>query len=168
MGRANAILRQQPDRPGDHLERAAYEYRTDPAVPRFADDRPIIIFDGVCVMCSHFAQFIMRHDRERRFRLLAAQSTLGTALYRHFGLDPISYETIILLENGRAWFKSEGSIRIVERLGFPWRFASLGRILPRPARDGLYNVVARNRLRWFGRRETCFLPDSSQADRFLS
>ncbi|MBV9861398.1 MAG: thiol-disulfide oxidoreductase DCC family protein [Alphaproteobacteria bacterium] len=147
---------------------APFSYRTDPAVPPFADDRPILIFDGKCVLCSGFARFLMRADRKRRFRLLAAQTPLGAALYRHFGLAPVDYETNILIEDGRAWLKSEAAIRIFERLGLPWSLAAAGRLLPRPVRDRLYEIVARNRLRWFGARETCYLPDPSEADRFLA
>jgi predicted DCC family thiol-disulfide oxidoreductase YuxK len=149
------------------MAREAFSYRTDPAVPSFPDDRPIIIFDGKCVLCCGFARFILRNDRDRRFRLLAAQTPVGAALYRHFGLAPLDYETNILLEDGRTWLKSEGSIRICERLGFPWSLVSVARLLPRPVRDRLYEIVARNRLRWFGARETCYLPDPSEADRFL-
>src|ERR1700722_16548553 len=127
-------------------ERTPYDYRADPTVPRFA----------------------LRTDRDRRFRLLAAQSVIGSALYRHFGLDPFQYETYILLDEGRAFFRSEASIRIFEGLGGPWRFAFVGRALPLWARDGLYNFIARNRFRWFGTRQTCYLPDPSQADRFIS
>jgi predicted DCC family thiol-disulfide oxidoreductase YuxK len=145
----------------------AFSYRSDPAVPSFPDDRPILIFDGNCVLCSTFVQFILRTDKRRRFRLLSAQSLLGTALYRHLGLASVDYETNILLEDGHAWLKSEGSIRVFERLGFPWSLMSIGRLLPRPIRDWLYERIARNRLRWFGVRETCYLPDPSQADRFL-
>ncbi|MGB7178078.1 MAG: DCC1-like thiol-disulfide oxidoreductase family protein, partial [Xanthobacteraceae bacterium] len=102
------------------VKRAPFEYRTDPAVPRFSDDRPIIVFDGKCVFCSGFAQFVLRADRQARFRLLAAQSALGDALYRHFGLDPVNYETYILLEHGVAYFRSEAALRILEGLGGPW------------------------------------------------
>jgi predicted DCC family thiol-disulfide oxidoreductase YuxK len=150
------------------MQRAPYEYRTDPAVPRFADDHPIIIFDGKCVLCSSFARFILRADRDGHFRLLAAQSELGTALYRHFGLDPIQYQTYIVLEAGSAFFRSEASIRIFEGLGLPWRLATVGRLVPLAARDGFYNFIARHRLRWFGARQTCYVPDASQADRFIS
>ncbi len=145
----------------------AFSYRSDPTVPAFPDDRPIIIFDGNCVLCSTFAQFILRTDRKRRFRLMAAQTPTGAALYRHLGLDPTNYESNILIEDGRAWLKSEGSIRIFERLGLPWSLMSAGRLLPRSVRDRLYEIVARNRLRWFGVRQTCYLADPSQADRFL-
>jgi predicted DCC family thiol-disulfide oxidoreductase YuxK len=148
--------------------REPYSYRTDATVPRFADDRPIIIFDGQCVLCSRWARFVLRHDRRRRFRLLAAQTPLGAALYAHYGLDPVSYETNILLEDGRARLKSDGTIRMLELLGFPWRLAAVARIVPRQLCDSLYDVLARNRLRWFGARETCFLPDPADADRFLA
>ena len=151
------------------MQRAPYEYRADPAVPSFADDRPVIVFDGKCVLCSSFAQFILRKDRHARFRLLAAQSELGSALYRHLGLDPVSYETYVLLQDGKAYFRSEASIRIVDGLGGAWSlFATLARLVPASLRDALYNVIARNRLRWFGAREQCYLPEPSQADRFLS
>ncbi|MBV8394347.1 MAG: thiol-disulfide oxidoreductase DCC family protein [Alphaproteobacteria bacterium] len=146
----------------------AYCYRSDPAVPPFPDDRPILVFDGHCVLCSRFVQFVLRHDRRALFRLLAAQTPLGTALYRHFGLASQDYETNILIEDGRAWIKSESSIRIVERLGFPWSLVTILRILPLSVRDRLYEVVARNRLRWFGERSSCYLPDPSLRDRFLA
>jgi predicted DCC family thiol-disulfide oxidoreductase YuxK len=108
-------------------------------------------------------------DRHARFRLLAAQSELGSALYRHLGLDPVSYETYVLLQDGKAYFRSEASIRIVDGLGGAWSlFATLARLVPASLRDALYNVIARNRLRWFGAREQCYLPEPSQADRFLS
>ena len=151
------------------MQHAPYDYRADPAVPRFADDRPVIVFDGKCVLCSSFAQFILRKDRSARFRLLAAQSELGNALYRHFGLDPVSYETYVLLQEGKAYFRSEASIRILDGLGGAWSlFATLARLVPASLRDALYDVIARNRLRWFGTREQCYLPGPSQADRFLS
>jgi predicted DCC family thiol-disulfide oxidoreductase YuxK len=145
----------------------AYSYRSDPAVPAFADDKAVVIFDGVCVMCSAFAQTILKRDRAGVFRLLAAQSELGAALYRHYGLDPVNYETNILIENGRAWFKSEASIRIMSRLGMPWSLAVLGRVLPLTWRDRLYEIVARNRLKWFGTRAQCFVPRAEDASRFL-
>jgi len=150
------------------VERIPYDYRADPTVPRFADDHPIIIFDGKCVLCSWFARFVLRTDRARCFRLLAAQSVIGDALYRHFGLDPNQYETYILLDQGRAFLRSEAAIRIFEGLGGPWRLACVGRVLPLRVRHGVYNFVARNRFRWFGKRQTCYIPDPSQADRFIS
>jgi predicted DCC family thiol-disulfide oxidoreductase YuxK len=150
------------------LTREPFGYRSDPSVPAFSDDHPIIIFDGKCVLCSSFAQLILRQDRKRDFRLLAAQTAIGGALYAHFGLDPVAQETIILLEDGRAWFKSEAAIRICGRLGFPWSLVRVASWLPEALRDWLYDIVARNRFNWFGRRTSCYLPDASEADRFIA
>jgi predicted DCC family thiol-disulfide oxidoreductase YuxK len=146
---------------------APFSYRRDPTVPNFPDDRPIIIFDGHCVLCSGWANFILRHDPSGRYRLLAAQSPLGRAIYGHLGLDPVDYQTNILLTDGIAWLKSEGSIRMAEGLGFPWALAAVFRVIPVVVRDWLYELVARNRFRLFGRRQTCYLPALEFRDRFL-
>jgi predicted DCC family thiol-disulfide oxidoreductase YuxK len=148
--------------------RDAYSYRHDPAIPEFPDDRPIIIFDGYCALCSGWARFVLRHDRAAAYRLLPAQSPLGRALYVHYGLDPQDYETNILIADGVPWFKSEGSIRMAEGLGFPWSLAAAFRILPRQIRDWLYGFIARNRLRIFGKRATCYRPEPQYEDRFLA
>ncbi len=148
--------------------RAPYSYRNDPAVPAFLDDKPVIIFDGYCALCSGWAQFVLRRDTRRIFRLLPAQTPLGRALYVHYGLDPTDYETNILIADGVATFKSEACIRMAEGLGLPWSLAALFRILPRPWRDRLYGVLARNRLRVFGRRASCYAPAPRDVDRFLA
>ena len=145
-----------------------YSYREDPGVPPFPDDRPIIIFDGYCALCSGWAAFVLRHDPAGRFRLLSAQSPLGHALYVHYGLNPQDYETNILIADGIAWFKSEGSIRRAEGLGCPWSPAAVFRVLPTRWRDRAYETVARNRLRWFGKRATCYRPEPRFADRFIA
>ena len=144
-----------------------FSYRDDPDVPAFPDDRPLIVFDGVCVLCSASARFVMGHDEAGRFRLTAAQSPLGQALYRHFGLSPTALDTFLLIEDGRAWFKADAALRVARRLGPPWSLAAIIQILPRALRDAAYDLVARNRYRVFGRRDTCFLPNADQAGRFL-
>jgi predicted DCC family thiol-disulfide oxidoreductase YuxK len=144
-----------------------YSYRLDPAVPPFPDDKPVVIFDGMCALCSRSAAFVLRHDANAAFRLLPAQSPLGAALYRHFGLDNEDYETMILLQAGVAHFRSDAAIRIAQGLGLPWSLARAFRIVPRALRDRLYMLVARNRLRWFGRREVCYRPDPRFAGRML-
>ncbi len=148
--------------------RPPFSYRHDPAVPPFADDRPVIIFDGYCALCTGWAAFVLRRDHAGKYRLLTAESPLGQALYRHYGLDPQDYETNILIADGVAWFKSEGSIRMAEGLGFPWSLAAVFRILPGAWRDFLSEGLARNRLRWFGKRSSCYLPDPIFAGRFLA
>lgn len=149
------------------IPREAYSYRRDPDVPSFPDDKPIIVFDGHCVFCSSGMRAILALDRAGQFRLLPAQTPLGEALYRHYGLDPTDYESNILIEDGLARFKADGSIRMAERLGWPWKIAGLFRLLPRSCADGLYILVARNRMKIFGRSNVCYRPDPAYADRVL-
>src|SRR5579871_6467370 len=148
--------------------RASYSYRADPRVPKFADEHPVIIFDGICVLCSGSAAFVLRYDRQRRFRLLTAQSALGQALYVHYGLDPQDYQTMILIADGVAHFKSEAAIRIAEGLGLPWSLAAAFRVLPGGLRDRLYDRIARNRYRFFGKRERCYVASEADRERFLA
>ena len=145
----------------------AYSYRGDPTVPTFPDDRPIVVFDGQCAFCSASARFLMRRDRRGRLRLLPAQTDLGRALYRHYGLDPDDPESNILLQDGVAWFRSEGNLRISETLGWPWSAARLLRLVPEPVRDWGYALVARNRFRLFGRLDACEVPRPEFRDRVL-
>lgn len=154
-----------------HLERQPrepYSYRADLAVPAFPDDKPIVVFDGICAFCSAWARFVLRHDKTARYRLLPAQSVLGRALYVHYGLDPEDYETNILIENGRAYVKADASLRMMAGLGAPWSWTGMLRIVPMPWLDRAYAFVARNRLRIMGRRDTCYMPEPRFKDRFLA
>lgn len=146
---------------------ADWSWRSDPNLATFADDGPLIVFDGECVLCSANAQFVLRHDRRGRFRLTTAQGPLGQALYRHLGLSTSDYETILLIEDGRVRRDSDGVLGIADGLGWPWRAAVVLRILPRPLRDWLYRLVARNRYRLFGRRLACWVPPAEVRDRIL-
>jgi predicted DCC family thiol-disulfide oxidoreductase YuxK len=146
---------------------ADHGWRQDPDVPPFPDDKPIIVFDGTCVLCSGFARFVAAHDPARQFRFIAAQTPLGAALYRHAGLDPVNYETNLLIANGRIHGKMDAFAGIMRRLGGPWPIAATATWLPAPLADGLYDLVARNRYRLFGRTETCVRPDASWCDRVI-
>jgi predicted DCC family thiol-disulfide oxidoreductase YuxK len=142
-----------------------FSYRSDPAVPAFPDDRPVFVFDGHCVMCSAGARMVLRHDRRGRIRLLPSQSPLGQAVYRHYGLD--ADRTSLLIEDGRVRIRSDAMIRLAELLGPAWSAAGALRLAPRVLLDAVYDRVAHNRLRLFGRREACYLAEPGQEDRFL-
>lgn len=146
---------------------APYSYRADPAVPAFADDKALVVFDGVCVLCSGFARFILKRDARFAFRLTTAQSALGQALYRHYGLDPGTFESNLVLADGRACAKLDTVAAVGARLGGPWRALALARLVPRALGDRLYDLVARNRYRLFGRTESCMLPPPQWRDRFI-
>jgi len=144
-----------------------YSYRADPNVPEFADDKALVVFDGVCVLCSSFARFILERDRGFAFRLTTAQSRLGQALFRHYGLDTETFETNLELADGRAYAKLDTVALVGERLGGGWRAFSLLRLLPRSFADWLYDRVARNRYALFGRTERCMIPPPEWRDRFI-
>lgn len=128
---------------------------------------PVIVFDAMCVLCSANAQFILRHDRRGRFRLASMQGEAGAALYRRFGIDPADPETLIVVEGDHALRDSDAVLAIWRGLGWPWRAASVLRLVPRQLRDPLYRRVARNRYRLFGKRETCWVPTPAQRERIL-
>jgi predicted DCC family thiol-disulfide oxidoreductase YuxK len=146
----------------DLLARPPYSYRQDPAVPGFPDDKPLFVFDGVCVLCSGGAGWLMRHDRRDLFRFASAQSPLGEALYRHYGLA--LDDTYILIADGRAYGKSAGYLRMLDILGGVWGVAKVFYLVPAGLRDAVYDMVARNRYRWFGKVGYCALiPDAMRA-----
>jgi predicted DCC family thiol-disulfide oxidoreductase YuxK len=145
-----------------------YSYRTDPNVPTFPDDRPLIVFDGLCVLCSAFVRFILRRDRNFAFRLTTAQSALGQALYRHYGLDTNDFETNLIIDAGRPWAKLDSVALAGRQLGGLWRALVLLRLLPRPIADWLYDRVARNRYSLFGRTDRCMVPAPAWRDRFIA
>ncbi len=144
-----------------------YTWRNDPDVPVFPDDAPLMVFDAACMLCSGAAQFILRHDRSGRVRISPAQSDLGAALYRHLGLPTTHWDTVLFLKDGRVRTDSDAVIALAETLGGPWRLAALLRLLPATLRDDAYRVLARNRYRWFGRRDACWLPSAKLAERVL-
>lgn len=149
------------------MTREPYSYRDDPAVPSFPDDRPLILFDGGCVLCSGSARFILRHDRAARFRLAPIQSPLGRALLAHYGVDPTDPSTMLLIEAGRAHERSDAVLRIAGGLAAPISAASVLRLVPARWRDRVYLWVARRRLRLEG-STWCAMPDKAAADRILA
>lgn len=147
---------------------AAYSYRNDSSVPDFPDDKPLIIFDGECGFCSRDVDFVLRHDKQGLFRFTPAQSPLGTALMRHYGFRTDDYETSLLIESGVAHIYSDSVLRVVELLGGVMGMtATAMRLVPRFIRDGVYRVVARNRMKIAGRRQTCRAPTPEERERFL-
>lgn len=152
--------------------RAAYSYRNAPDVPSFPDDKPLIVFDGVCILCSRFVRFVVARDPHAKIRFVSAQSPLGQALFRHYDLATDDFETNLLIADGRAHGKLDAITGVMDLLGDGglggiWRVALVARLLPRPLRDWLYDRIARNRYGLFGRTETCVVPDASWRGRVL-
>ncbi|MEN5274379.1 thiol-disulfide oxidoreductase DCC family protein [Stenotrophomonas lactitubi] len=132
-----------------------------------AEPGGVIVFDGVCALCSRWVRFLLRFDRQERFRFAAMQGAQGSALLRAHGLDAHDPTSFLLLDGQGAWTDTDAILRVLDALGGGWRLAGVLRVLPRRWRDGAYRVLARNRYRWFGRHDACFLPTPAQAARFL-
>jgi predicted DCC family thiol-disulfide oxidoreductase YuxK len=129
---------------------------------------PLVLFDGVCNLCSGFVAFYIPRDREGQLRFAAMQSETGQALLRRLGLPLTEFESFLYLEAGQVYGRSDGFLRLVRRLRWPWPWLAIARLVPRPVRDWLYDRIARNRYRLFGRRDQCMMPRSDIADRFLA
>ena len=125
------------------------------------------MFDGYCRFCSGSVNLVLDLDRAGGLRFMPIQSDYGRALALEHGLDPEDPTTFVFFDRGRPLEKSTGALAVAERLGTPWRWAGVLHILPRVVRDGIYDLVARNRYRWFGRREQCRLPRPGEAARFV-
>lgn len=118
-----------------------------------------IVFDGWCNSCTGLVRFIERRRAEPPFELVPMQGARGRELLAPFGIDPDDSSTFLVLDGDRAYTESEGVLQIARALGAGWRaLAAAARVVPRPWRDALYRLHARNRYRWFGRRDTCYRP----------
>jgi predicted DCC family thiol-disulfide oxidoreductase YuxK len=128
---------------------------------------PIVLFDGVCNLCNGAVQLILRHDPAGRFRFASLQSPAGEALQTRLGIDPEALDSIVLIEGERWYRESDAALRIASQMSGAWRALGVLRAIPRPLRDPVYRWIARNRYRWFGKQETCWLPTPELRGRFL-
>ena len=127
----------------------------------------LVLFDGVCNLCTASVQFIIRHDRAAMFYFAPLQSEIGREICRSQGLDPADVQTFVLISRGRMLVRSDAAIEVVSRFGGAWRFLTVLRLIPRVARDRIYSTIARNRYRWFGRTDACMIPTPDVKARFL-
>jgi predicted DCC family thiol-disulfide oxidoreductase YuxK len=127
---------------------------------------PIVVFDGVCNFCFWGVRFILINDKKGRISFVPLQSPVGRDLLKRNGIDPGNPETFLLLKGGRTYARSDAVLEIARYLG-RWRWLRVFGILPRGLRDWVYGVVARNRYKWFGKRDTCVVPTAEQRARFL-
>ena len=130
-------------------------------------DHPILLFDGVCNLCNGSVQFIIDRDPEAVFRFAALQSEIGQQLLTHFELPVKELSSVVLIQDGRTYTHSDAPLKVVENLNGWWKLLRVFRPLPRFLRDGVYNWIAKNRYRWFGREESCRMPTPELRQRFL-
>jgi predicted DCC family thiol-disulfide oxidoreductase YuxK len=129
-------------------------------------DDDVILYDGVCVFCSRWIRFVATRDVARRFRFTAIQSGYGTRLAQTFGIDPDDPDTNAVVHGGVARFKSDAALTVLGALP-GWGWVRVLRAIPKPLRDAVYGLVARNRYRIFGKYEECFVPDAKMRARVI-
>ena len=127
----------------------------------------IILFDGVCNFCNASVNFIMKRDKRDEFRFAALQSEIGIELQKKFHLDPNDLESFILIEGDKYYKKTTAALRTAKEFGFPWNLSYIFIIIPPIIRNIAYNIIAKYRYKWFGKKESCRVPSPGERSKFL-
>jgi predicted DCC family thiol-disulfide oxidoreductase YuxK len=130
-------------------------------------NNPIILFDGVCNLCSGIVMFTIKRDRQGIFKFTPLQSDVGQSLLKQFNLPMDSYQSFILVEGDRYYQKSTAALRVVRRMNGLCSILYVFIVLPRPIRDFIYDLIVKNRYKWFGKKEKCLIPAPGIKSRFL-
>jgi predicted DCC family thiol-disulfide oxidoreductase YuxK len=130
-------------------------------------EHPIILFDGVCNLCNGAVQFVIERDKNQRFRFASLQSKTGQEYQQKAGLSLDRIDTILLVENGQIYQKSTAALRIARHLNALWSIMYIFIIVPVFIRDGVYDFIAKNRYRWFGKQDSCWMPTPDLKSLFL-
>ena len=130
--------------------------------------QPVIFFDGVCNLCNASVQFVIAHDKKDQFKFTALQGDYATEMLPKFNADLEKLNTILLLEDGKLYTKSSAALRIARKLNglIPLLYAFI--IVPKFIRDWVYDIIARNRYRWWGRQESCWVPTPDLKSKFIA
>jgi len=142
--------------------------RNDNIMQNLPKNKKIILFDGVCNLCDAVVQFVIEHDKNDLFRFVALQSELGQEILKHIGINPNNIDSVILYEPGIAYYyKSTAAIEIAKSLGGFWHLGTVFRIIPNGIRNQLYDYIAKNRYKWYGKKESCWIPSKELKSKFL-
>lgn len=137
------------------------------SLPYLKDGESAILFDGVCKLCNAWSNFIIRHDHRRRFKLASVQSAEGKAILAHFGYPTHRFDTMLVVHEGACYERSEAFFVVMGELGMPWKALLVFQLIPRGLRNWLYDRIALNRYRLFGRYDYCALPTPDHEERFI-
>ena len=149
------------------MKRESYSYMNGLELYDWDGRRPLIVFDGVCVLCSFFAQWVLVRDKEEQFVFTTAQSPLGQALYNHYNLDAENYETNLVIVDGHLYEKMFAAFCVFNVVGYPWKLISFLKILPKSVLNFFYERVARNRYALFGKQDVCLVPTADLNKRLV-
>ena len=127
----------------------------------------LILFDGLCNFCNFWVNFIIDHDDKRYFKFASLQSDIAQRILIEKKIDELKIDSIILVVNDQVFFKSSAALQIAKKLNGFWKILYIFSVIPSPLRDLIYDFVAKNRYKWFGKRETCRVPSKDEQERFL-
>ena len=130
--------------------------------------QPIVLFDGVCNLCNSAVRFIIRHDKKKQFLFSSLQSESGQKLLAQYNLPADELNSFIFIDNNKAYTRSTGALRVLKKLKGIWPIFYGFIIIPKILRDSIYKQVAKNRYKWFGRKDECMIPTPELKARFLS
>ncbi|HET9745090.1 MAG TPA: thiol-disulfide oxidoreductase DCC family protein [Chitinophagaceae bacterium] len=129
-------------------------------------DNPVILFDGVCNLCTGSVQFILKRDEEKKFLFASLQSPYGQDLLKQFDLPNNTFNSFILYQDEKIYTRSTAALKIFQQLK-GWKWVRIFGIVPKFIRDAVYNLIANNRYKWFGKKDECWLPTPELKARFL-
>lgn len=129
--------------------------------------QPLILFDGICRFCHASVQFVIKRDNSNRFWFCPLQSSRGQQLAKQFGIENIDLTSMILIENNSVYRKSSAALRIARQLKMPWPLLYVFILVPKFLRNAVYDFIGNHRYQWFGKFETCWIPDDETRERFL-
>ena len=130
------------------------------------NNNPLILFDGVCNLCTGSVKFVLKRDKEKKFTFASLQSTTGQKLLSQFNLPNNTFNSFILYQDGKMYTRSTAALKLFQQLK-GWKWVKIFWIVPKFIRDAVYNLIARNRYKWFGKKEECWLPTPELKARFL-
>ena len=131
------------------------------------EEHPVILFDGVCNYCNAMINFIIKQDKKKVFKYAALQSDAGRRLLEKYNIDWEKNDSFVVIKDGTAYERSSAALRLYNRLPWYWKWTQLFWIFPKFIRDAVYNIVAKNRYKWFGKRDECMIPTPEVRERFL-
>lgn len=132
------------------------------------ENGPIILFDGVCNLCNDAVQFVIKHDPKEKFRFASLQGNNGQKLLRQFQLPANTFNSFVLIQDGKAYTKSTAALKVASQLKGPIRILNGFSIVPAFIRNAVYDLIAKKRYSWFGKKDACMIPTPSLQSRFLN
>jgi len=129
--------------------------------------QPLLLFDGICNLCNSSVQFIIKRDTEKKFSFASLQSDAAKEILLQFDEKYLNLDSIILIFDGAVYTKSPAIIKVGSLLGGFYKIATIFYVIPKSIRDWVYDYVAKNRYKWYGKRESCMIPSKELKNRFL-